>query len=198
MVRSETGACVDFGALGHCRIERIIPRLTLPLVSTRKPSLTLTTDSAMEVSVIAKSRSSARRRMEMSASFSEKKMVACCLRMASAVPSSPTSDAIMSRPRYRMLGSRMLMNLESSATALARRARSDASPCFTSSAIASNSTQCSALLRFTDFVTSVLESTWPTTSFRRTRRASVGGMGNTCSSLRMRTCSHGHAVPWYM
>ena len=79
-------------------VTRTMPALPRPPASLSR-ALTLTTDSAMDVSVMANSRSSARRRMEMSASLSEKKMVACCLRMASVVPSSPTSDAMLLRPR---------------------------------------------------------------------------------------------------
>lgn len=129
----------------------------------------------------------------------------------------------------------MLMNLDRCATALARRVASDASPCLMMRWMASKSTQCSALLRFTDLVTcrsragvgfggsgvsvrrcwreecafttgslhqaavvepccrdwcltSVLLRMWASTSVSRVRMASVGGMGNICSSRRMRTC----------
>ena len=90
-----------------------------------------------------------------------------------------------------MLGSRMLMNLERCATALARSVGSEASPCLMMRLTVSKRTQCSALLRLTDLVTSVLLRMCVSTSVRRVRNASVGGMGSTWSSRRMRTWSGG-------
>jgi len=142
---------------------------------------------------MTKSRSSARRRTEMSASLRLDSTVDSCFLMES-LPSTCARRAMVCSPMYRMLGSRTVMNRPSSVSACCRSFSLDECPCLITRLTLSKRMEWSALLLFTDSEASVRLITLDSTALSEATCTSSLGASKCCRNLRNLTCSHGDGV----